>query len=456
VPARRRATRWYIGDVLVGTSRRRAPDGERASIPSLMDVQVAYLLLVTLSVLMLTSLTAYTWRFRADPMARRFGAFAASGAAWAMMVAVMAVSSPDRAPFWLNLKYAFIGLAPVAVLHFALELCGVAVSRRVSLALLVVPAVSQAVVWTNPAHHLMLRTIRFEQVGALTYPADITFGPFYWVFTGYCYALILGSAVLLWSARYRASSLLRDRNLLVVAGSLFPLATNALLITRVAPPQFDPMPLGMAISAGLLWWGALRHRMLDLVPLARNVLVDSLGDAMLAIDVQGRVIDANPEMLRLLGQQSRDVLGQSVDQATGLRAPLRELLRATLSASSAPDAPGTHPLTMAERHYDVRVFPLFDQRGARRGDVAVVQDVSERRTAEHDRERLIGELRRALETVRTLEGLLPICAHCKNIRTEQEVWEPIEQYIGERTAAAFTHSICPDCEQRHFPELATT
>ena len=62
----------------------------------------------------------------------------------------------------------------------------------------------------------------------------------------------------------------------------------------------------------------------------------------------------------------------------------------------------------------------------------------------------IRRLERALGNVRTLEGMLPICASCKRIRTPDNRWHIIETYIKERTDATFTHGICPECAQRMY------
>lgn len=70
----------------------------------------------------------------------------------------------------------------------------------------------------------------------------------------------------------------------------------------------------------------------------------------------------------------------------------------------------------------------------------------------------IGELEEALARVRRLEGILPICAHCKKIRVEgadpwrEESWQPVEQYLGEHGGAEFTHGLCPECLRRYFPD----
>jgi len=82
--------------------------------------------------------------------------------------------------------------------------------------------------------------------------------------------------------------------------------------------------------------------------------------------------------------------------------------------------------------------------------VAFFQDVTAQRHSQEERERLIGELKRALAEVKTLSGLLPICSHCKRIRDDRGYWNRIETYIRERSEAEFTHGICPECAHRFF------
>lgn len=68
-------------------------------------------------------------------------------------------------------------------------------------------------------------------------------------------------------------------------------------------------------------------------------------------------------------------------------------------------------------------------------------------------EQLIVELQEALEKVKVLSGLLPICASCKDIRDDKGYWKQIEVYIRDHSEADFTHSICPDCQKKLYPEL---
>jgi hypothetical protein len=62
-------------------------------------------------------------------------------------------------------------------------------------------------------------------------------------------------------------------------------------------------------------------------------------------------------------------------------------------------------------------------------------------------------LQDALIQVKTLQGLLPICAHCKKIRDNQDNWQPMESFISQRSGAKFSHGVCPDCLREHYSEL---
>ncbi len=84
----------------------------------------------------------------------------------------------------------------------------------------------------------------------------------------------------------------------------------------------------------------------------------------------------------------------------------------------------------------------------------ILQDITDRKNAEQEQEKLIADLQKALAEVKTLSGLLPICASCKKVRDDDGYWQRIEFYIKERSDAEFTHSICPDCMVKLYPEFA--
>jgi sigma-B regulation protein RsbU (phosphoserine phosphatase) len=67
----------------------------------------------------------------------------------------------------------------------------------------------------------------------------------------------------------------------------------------------------------------------------------------------------------------------------------------------------------------------------------------------------VKKLEDAMEHIKTLQGILPICSYCKKIRDDKNFWQQVESYISKYTDARFTHSICPDCYEKHVkPQLA--
>jgi hypothetical protein len=83
----------------------------------------------------------------------------------------------------------------------------------------------------------------------------------------------------------------------------------------------------------------------------------------------------------------------------------------------------------------------------------MVLHLRERRRIEAERERLIAELRDALAQVRTLSGLLPVCAWCKKIRDDQGEWKSMEEFLSNHSDAEFTHSMCQECFTLHSSEI---
>jgi len=83
----------------------------------------------------------------------------------------------------------------------------------------------------------------------------------------------------------------------------------------------------------------------------------------------------------------------------------------------------------------------------------IIQDITRQKLEEIERENIIQKLQAALDNVKILKGLLPICMHCKKIRDEKGYWKRIEAYIQENSEAEFSHSICRDCAKEHYPDM---
>ena len=106
-------------------------------------------------------------------------------------------------------------------------------------------------------------------------------------------------------------------------------------------------------------------------------------------------------------------------------------------------------LISAEGLYSTAEFGL----DAFLGTQGIARDITERKKAEEEREKLISQLQAALDNIKTLKGLLPICANCKKIRDDKGYWNQIEAYVREHSDAEFSHSICPECAEILYPDI---
>ena len=96
---------------------------------------------------------------------------------------------------------------------------------------------------------------------------------------------------------------------------------------------------------------------------------------------------------------------------------------------------------------------VFGDRGQCMGRRCSNRDITERKKADEQKERLLVDLREALAKIKTLSGFLPICASCKKIRDDEGYWHQIESYIRDHSEAEFSHGICPACARKLYPEF---
>jgi signal transduction histidine kinase len=101
-----------------------------------------------------------------------------------------------------------------------------------------------------------------------------------------------------------------------------------------------------------------------------------------------------------------------------------------------------------QRTVEITASPLFDAEGSVYHVVEATHDITERKRLEEEREKLIANLEEALAKIKTLRGLLPICAWCKKVRDDDGYWKQVEKYVESHSQARFTHGICPQCMEK--------
>ena len=175
-------------------------------------------------------------------------------------------------------------------------------------------------------------------------------------------------------------------------------------------------------------------------------------DGIMLTEPGGTILEANPAACRILGRTREEILREGrtglIDNSDPRLAQMVEERKRTGKAHGE----------LRARRKDGTLFPIeissviFEKPAGQKKTCLLIRDISERKAAEAERERLIKELQDALARVRTLSGLLPICAACRKIRDGQGSWHNLEAYIRIHTEADFTHGICPECRLQLYPE----
>jgi PAS domain S-box-containing protein len=111
------------------------------------------------------------------------------------------------------------------------------------------------------------------------------------------------------------------------------------------------------------------------------------------------------------------------------------------------------PHTSGDTYYLTTVKPILNDSGAVETVICTSKNITKRKLAEVALEKERDNLLKALNEIKTLAGLLPICASCKKIRDDKGYWNQIESYISEHSKAEFSHGICPECAKELYPDF---
>ena len=185
-----------------------------------------------------------------------------------------------------------------------------------------------------------------------------------------------------------------------------------------------------------------------------QLLFENSLDGIMLTAPDGSIFDANPAACRIMGRTREEILQEG-------REGLMDAGDSRLSVMIAErQRTGRAHGELTAKRKDGTRFPVeissvvFLSRVGGLRTCMIIRDITERKAAEAERERLIWELQDALGRVKTLSGLLPICASCRRIRDEQGAWHNLEIYIRKHTEAEFSHGICPECQRNLYPEYS--
>ncbi len=186
----------------------------------------------------------------------------------------------------------------------------------------------------------------------------------------------------------------------------------------------------------------------------------SLGEGVYVLNAQGETTFMNPEAEALLGWSEKELIHKNIHdvihnrRADGSTLPFENCeMRKVIETGNRFYSTEERFINKEGRVFPVAVHsrPLMEN-GKVVASVTAFRDISERKQREQEREKLIADLQKAIAEIKTLHGIVPICASCKKIRDDEGAWHQIEAYISEHTDAEFSHGLCKECAKKLYPE----
>ncbi len=325
-------------------------------------------------------LALYSWRRRPAPGAAPFALLMLAVAEWSLVYALRLGSANLLAKlFWAKIRYLGIVTVPTAWLIFVLEYTDQEkwLTPRNMALLAIEPLATLLLVWTNEAHHLIWSDVRLVTSGSLLV-WSATYGVGFWVHAVYTYLLLVFSTLLLAQAYVRAPRPRRGQAGILLASALVPFVGDVLSTYDLISFPLDLTPFAFTVSGLMVVWGVSRFRLFDIVPVARNAVVDSMGDGVLVLDVRNCVLDINPAAQNITGRSALEVVGRPIAQILADKPALVESCHGETEAHTEI----TTGEGKTQRSYAVHISPLYSRRKRLIGRLIVWHDITERKRAE--------------------------------------------------------------------------
>ncbi len=183
-------------------------------------------------------------------------------------------------------------------------------------------------------------------------------------------------------------------------------------------------------------------------------LLEAIPDPVIVYDTKRKISYINNAFAETYGWTKAELLGGEINFVPGSEIErTKEAWRRTLDGEKVFFE--TKRKTKDGQLLDIQLKTaiLQDSNGNHSASIVIHRDITPLKLVEQEREELVQKLQQAIAEVKTLTGLIPICAWCKNIRDDKGYWNQIEAYIKEHSDADFSHSICPKCLKKIYPNL---
>jgi PAS domain S-box-containing protein len=288
---------------------------------------------------------------------------------WTVFYA-MEISSATQAMqiMWAKLEYFGIASVPVLWLIFALNYSrqGDRINKTGLRLLWVIPGITILLTLTNDYHHLIWSSFGNKTFGGVLF-TDFFHGPAFWVHTAYSYLLLAIGSIIFIRQAAKGGGIYESQSAVMLLGSTLPWLANIATLFGLNPvPALDLTPFALVLSGVFYGWGLFRLGLLELLPVASEVVLENLRDGVLVLDNNDRVGYLNPAFQEYSGVSSKEAIGWTA----------RELVDQFKTTMDAHTHISVRISPEDLRRFEMRISPLFDNQKRFSGRVIILRELT--------------------------------------------------------------------------------
>ncbi|MCK5311136.1 MAG: PAS domain-containing protein, partial [Desulfobacteraceae bacterium] len=305
-----------------------------------------------------------------------------SGTVWSMAYGMELISPNLNIKLWW-VKTEYFGAVWVGLLLFCFIIsvaCKKWHIKKTGYALLsIIPIITIILVLTNNSHNLMWDLAWIDISGRAPAMSYIR-GPGFWGYVVYAYLLLILSTIALIHSLISARGIFKKQLITVLIGISFPWIANFMyLFGSHELKLLDLTPVSFTISGIAFSWGLFRYQMLSIIPLAREAVIDSMDDPLIALDTNDLVLDMNRAAKSLF----------SIEAFTPAHNELKNLIPVLYGQvlkhrqHKLSEVETSFMVEALQKHWNLRVTPLLNKKDKQTGWMILLRDITDKKNAEH-------------------------------------------------------------------------
>ena len=356
-----------------------------------------YSILLLASAAACASIAFVAWKRRKKgPLASTTALFMFATSWWGLTYAIHWFNFPGLDYlFWLDASYLGVVLVPATFLVFAVRFTGSGdwITKKKLIILAIEPVATLIILWTDNLHNLFFAGMRMENNTSI-----LCGGPWFWVNAIYSYTLILVAVILIIRFAFNAQGVYRKQAAIILFGALIPWLSSIVSVLDISPvSDLDLTPFGFTLTGIAFAYALFRLNLLNIVPVARDALVEIMSDGFFVVDLRNCVVDINLAAQEFLGI-SKASIGKNAEFLFRNTPDLVELYRNRKEGDFE-----FYTDYYGQRYLHMHIVPLYDKRKQHTGRLFVFRDVTERKTGEMEIQKANKLLQEQLYEIKLLQ-----------------------------------------------------